>query len=68
MVATSPLGRSEVTYTVVRRHLRGVPMILGGSKVSSERPQSDSSSGARHVWNDPKVPILWCRAFKDDER
>ena len=46
-------GRFDVGLDLIRRHLRGVPMILLGGKVSSERLQSIASSGRRWRWADP---------------
>ena len=38
-------GRPDVGLDLIRRHLRGLPMILLGGKVTSEQSQSDSPSG-----------------------
>ena len=51
----SPMGCPNVILHCFRRHLRTVPMIVLGGKVSHLRPESDVETGRMYVTNDPQV-------------
>ena len=47
--------RSNVILRCFRRHLRPVPMMVLGGKVSNLRPESDVGTGRMYVTNESKV-------------